>query len=42
MENNNITSWEDHLDKRYGKPVTPSREKYEEGFESFKIGILIH
>ena len=39
--NNNLTSWDDHLDKKYGKPGTPSREKYEQEFESFKIGVLI-
>jgi HTH-type transcriptional regulator/antitoxin HipB len=41
QENNNLTSWDDHLDQKYGKPGTPSREKYEEEFESFKIGVLI-
>ena len=39
--NNNLTSWDDHLDKKYGKAGTPSRDKYEEEFEAFKIGILI-
>ena len=24
--NNNLTSWEDHLDKKYGKPGTPSEQ----------------
>jgi len=38
---NRLTSWDDHLDKKYGKSGTSSREKYEEEFESFKIGILI-
>jgi HTH-type transcriptional regulator / antitoxin HipB len=39
--NNNLTSWDDHLDKKYGKPGTPTREKYEQEFEAFKIGVLI-
>ena len=39
--NKNLTSWDDHLDKKYGNPGTPSREKYEQEFESFKIGVLI-
>src|SRR5690606_31823067 len=39
--NNNLISWDDHLDKKYGKIGTPSRDKYEEGFEAFKIGVLI-
>lgn len=38
---NNLTSWDDHLDKKYGKPGAPSREKYEQEFEAFKIGVLI-
>lgn len=39
--NSNLTSWEDHLDEKYGKPGTPTREKYEQEFEAFKIGVLI-
>lgn len=38
---NNLTSWDDHLDKKYGKPGTQTREKYEQEFEAFKIGVLI-
>ena len=38
---NDLVSWDDHLDKKYGKPGTPSRDKYEEEFEAFKIGVLI-
>lgn len=38
---NSLTSWDDHLDKKYGKTGTPTRNKYEGGFESFKIGVLI-
>jgi HTH-type transcriptional regulator / antitoxin HipB len=37
----NLTSWEDHLDKKYGKIGTSTREKYEQEFEAFKIGVLI-
>lgn len=40
-QENNIVSWDDHLDKKYGKPGTPTRDKYEEGFENFRIGVLI-
>jgi len=39
--NDNLTFWEDHLDKKYGKKGTKTRTEYEEGFESFKIGVLI-
>lgn len=38
---NKLVSWDDHMDKKYGKPGTPSRDKYEEEFEAFKIGVLI-
>jgi len=39
--NNNLTSWDDHLDNKYGEIGTPKREKYETDFETFKIGVLI-
>lgn len=38
---NNLTSWDDHLDKKYGAAGTTTREKYEQNFEAFKIGVLI-
>src|SRR6267378_4484830 len=38
---NNIVNWDDHLDHKYGKRGTSSREKYAEEFEAFKIGVLI-
>lgn len=41
QNDNRLTSWNDHLDKKYGAKGTPSREKYEEEFEAFKIGVLI-
>ncbi len=39
--NKNLTSFSDHLDKQYGKRGTKSREKYEEGFEAFKLGVML-
>ena len=39
--NNNLTTVEDHLDQQYGKIGTPEREKFEEGFEAFKLGVMI-
>ena len=39
--NKNIVSWDEHLDKKYGRTGTPERDKYEEAFEAFKIGVLI-
>lgn len=41
MKNNNLTSFRDHLDQEYGKEGTKSRTEYEEGFESFKLGVLL-
>ncbi|MFT4154398.1 helix-turn-helix domain-containing protein [Parafilimonas sp.] len=38
---NNLTSFSDHLDKRYGKRGTEIREAYEQEFEAFKLGVLI-
>ncbi|MBK8701924.1 MAG: helix-turn-helix transcriptional regulator [Saprospiraceae bacterium] len=41
MKNNNLTSFRDHLDAEYGKIGTKSRTEYEEGFEAFKLGVLL-
>ena len=40
-QNKNLTSFSDHLDQQYGKKGTPKRDQYEQGFEAFKIGVLI-
>jgi HTH-type transcriptional regulator / antitoxin HipB len=39
--NKNLTSFISHLDKQYGKRGTETREKYEEEFETFKLGVMI-
>jgi len=39
--NKNLTSFEDLLDQKYGKKGTKEREAYEQGFEAFKLGVLI-
>ena len=39
--NSNLTSFVDHLDKQYGKRGTKEREEFEEGFDAFKIGIML-
>lgn len=39
--NKNLTSFADHLDKQYGKRGTKTREKYREGFEAFKLGVML-
>lgn len=38
---NKIIRFDDHLDKAYGKRGTAKREKYEQGFESFKLGVML-
>jgi DNA-binding XRE family transcriptional regulator len=39
--NNNLTSFADHLDQQYGKRGASNREKFEEGFEAFKLGVML-
>lgn len=36
-----ITSFDDHLEEEYGRIGTESREKFQEEFETFRIGVLI-
>ncbi len=38
---NNIMNWDDHLDTKYGKRGTEKREKFQEEFEAFRLGVLI-
>lgn len=40
-KNNKLVSWDSHLDKKYGKNGTASRNKFDEEFEAFKIGVII-
>ena len=39
--NKNLTSFTDHLDSEYGLKGTETRETYEEGFEAFKLGVML-
>ena len=39
--NKNLTSFSDHLNKQYGELGTADREKYEEEFETFKLGVML-
>ncbi len=38
---NNILTFQAHLDREYGKRGTKRREKYEQGFEAFKLGVML-
>jgi HTH-type transcriptional regulator/antitoxin HipB len=40
-ENTKITSFAQHLDAQHGKTGTETRQKYEEEYDSFELGVLI-
>lgn len=40
-QKNNLTSFTDHLDIQYGKRGSASREKYEQEFETFRLGVML-
>ncbi|HMH22871.1 MAG TPA: helix-turn-helix transcriptional regulator [Puia sp.] len=39
---NNLKGLDQFLDEEYGKKGTPKREKFEKGYQEFKLGALIH
>lgn len=39
--NKSVKSWKEHIAQKYGEKGTDSREKFEEDFEAFRIGVLI-
>ena len=41
MKNKNLISLDEYIEDKYGKKGTPKREKFERGFELFKIGFLL-
>ena len=40
-DNNNITTLDQILDKKYGVKGQPEREEWEQQFESFRLGVLL-
>lgn len=38
---NNLKTLDQFIDEEYGKTGTPKRDKFEEGYENFKLGFLI-
>lgn len=40
-KNKNLTSFDELLDNEYGKKGNEKREDFENGFEEFKLGVLI-
>jgi len=39
--NNNITTLDQILDKKYGKKGLPNRDLWEQEFETFRLGVLL-
>ena len=39
--NKHLTSLSEHIEKQYGKRGTKKREEYEEGYEAFKLGVML-
>ena len=38
---NKIVTFEEHLEREYGKIGAATRDKYEQEFETFKLGVMI-
>jgi HTH-type transcriptional regulator / antitoxin HipB len=38
---NKIITFNEHLDREYGKIGVPTRDKYEQEFEAFKLGVML-
>ncbi|MCL1932490.1 MAG: helix-turn-helix domain-containing protein [Candidatus Azobacteroides sp.] len=41
MKNNNLKSLDQFIDEQYGKRGSTKRDKFEEGYEVFKLGVLL-
>jgi HTH-type transcriptional regulator / antitoxin HipB len=41
-KNDDLIILDDFIDKEYGTIGTPKREKFEQGYQEFKLGALIH
>ena len=39
---NNTKTLAQLIDEQYGKKGTPTRDKYDKGYEAFKLGAMIH
>ncbi len=42
MKNDSLTTLDDFIDAEYGIKGTPKREKFEQGYQEFKLGAMIH
>lgn len=41
MNKTKIVDFDDHLNKEYGERGTETREFFEEGFEAFRLGVML-
>jgi HTH-type transcriptional regulator / antitoxin HipB len=41
MKNNNLKSLDQFVDEQYGKKGTIIRDEFDEGFKTFKIGVML-
>jgi ribosome-binding protein aMBF1 (putative translation factor) len=41
MKNNNMKSLDKFVDEQFGQKGTSKRDKFEKGFETFKLGVMI-
>lgn len=41
MSKTKIVDFDDHLNEEYGERGTESREAFEEGFEAFRLGVML-
>ncbi|MDF2435828.1 MAG: transcriptional regulator [Bacteroidota bacterium] len=39
--NKNLTTFDEYIEKQYGRRGTKKREQYEEGYEAFKLGVML-
>lgn len=42
MKEDNIKTIDQLIDEQYGKKGTPKRDEFDNGYQAFKIGALIH
>lgn len=41
-DNKNLTAFSDHLNQQYGEPGTPLRDQFDDEFEAFRLGVMLH
>jgi hypothetical protein len=42
QKKNNLKSLDQFITEQYGKRGNPQREKFEKGYEEFKLGAMLH